>query len=96
MSEDPREEAAPEEALSPLEQEVIAAIQRSGQLQQDELNFVVRRIRTTIRTIELGRQIGRPLTRKERGQVFRRLQDGQSLEKVQEWLRSKPVRPTDQ
>ena len=83
----------PPEQLSPLEVEVLAAIQRGGILAPEEQDFVVRRIRTTIRTVELGRLIGRPLSRKERGQVCRRLQDGQSLEQVLDWLRKKPARP---
>ena len=83
----------PPEPLSPLEVEVLAVIQRGGILAPEEQDFVVRRIRTTIRTIELGRLIGRPLSRKERGQVFRRLQDGKNLDQVLDWLRKKPARP---
>lgn len=72
--------------LTPLERDLIAFLRRRGITSDDDIYFVLHRMRATLRVIQLGQALGRPLTREERAKAFRRLQDGDSAEDIVRWL----------
>lgn len=79
----------PEQVLTPLERELLEFLKARGIDHPDDLDFIVRRVRTTLRVVQLGQALGRTLNRRERGQAFRKFQDGTSTEEVLRWILAK-------
>lgn len=79
--------------LTPLERDLIAFLRKRGITSEDDVSFVIHRIRPALRVVQLGQLLGRQLTRKERAKVYRRLQDGDSPEDVIRWLLENSGKP---
>ena len=76
--------------LTLLEKQFMGFLAAHGIDNPADLDFVVRRVRTTMRVFQLAELLDRSLSRVERGQAYRRLHEGQSVEDVVRWLLTLP------
>lgn len=88
---EPEDDTSPLGGLTPLEREVADVLTRHGV--DADTEWVIRRLRSTLRVAELAKALGRPLKQRERKIAHRRFLGGQSVDQVAAHLNSREQIP---
>jgi hypothetical protein len=88
---EPEDDTSPIGDLTPLEREVADVLTRHGVNADTE--WVIRRLRSTLRVAELAKALGRPLKQREKKIAHRRFLGGQTVDQVVAHLSSREQNP---
>lgn len=91
---EPEDDISPLGDLTPLELEVAAVLTRHGV--DADTEWVIRRLRSTLRVAQLAKTLGRPLKQREKKIAHRRFLGGQTVDQVADHLRGRPSALPDQ